>query len=150
MSEVLQVPDGTVEPKAGQGEKLNSAIDSQFEASSELSLLLESIDELSKVSVKDGRDIDTGAVTDANLIPDGAKAVTYNLAIVNTVAAGWLFVADGEATEVKAATINWYSSGQILNNGSVVQLNTGREVKVFCGGPGASTHFVIDVTGYWI
>ncbi|MFP3350818.1 flagellar motor protein MotB [Pseudoalteromonas sp. SIMBA_153] len=48
MSEVLQVPDGTVEPKAGQGEKLNSAIDSQFEASSELSLLLESIDELSK------------------------------------------------------------------------------------------------------
>lgn len=50
MSEVLQVPDGTVEPKAGQGEKLNSAIDSQFEASSELSLLLKVLRNLVKKS----------------------------------------------------------------------------------------------------
>jgi len=48
MSEFLQIPKGEKEPVAGNGEKLNSAIDSDFPASSELSLLLKNFEELSK------------------------------------------------------------------------------------------------------
>ncbi|MDO6487396.1 flagellar motor protein MotB [Colwellia sp. 4_MG-2023] len=48
ISEYLQVPEGDKEPLAGNGDKLNSAIDSEFAASSELSLLLKSFEELSK------------------------------------------------------------------------------------------------------
>jgi chemotaxis protein MotB len=48
ISEYLQVPKGDKDPLAGTGDKLNSAIDSEFAASSEMSLLLKSIEELSK------------------------------------------------------------------------------------------------------
>lgn len=48
MSEFLQVPKGEIDPKAGNGDKLNSVIDSDFEASSELSLLLKSFQDLAK------------------------------------------------------------------------------------------------------
>ncbi len=48
MSEFLQIPEGELAPEAGKGEKLNSAIDSDFKASSELSLLLKSFQDLTK------------------------------------------------------------------------------------------------------
>ena len=48
MSEFLQIPKGDIDPKAGKGDKLNSVIDSDFKASSELSLLLKSFQDLSK------------------------------------------------------------------------------------------------------
>ncbi|WP_404338634.1 flagellar motor protein MotB [Pseudoalteromonas mariniglutinosa] len=48
MSEYLRVPKGDDAPLAGKGDKLNSVIDSEFAASSELSLLLKSFQELSK------------------------------------------------------------------------------------------------------
>ncbi|MCQ8877498.1 OmpA family protein [Pseudoalteromonas shioyasakiensis] len=48
MSEYLRVPEGDNAPLAGKGDKLNSVIESEFAASSELSLLLKSFEELSK------------------------------------------------------------------------------------------------------
>lgn len=103
------------------------------------------------LSVKDGRDLTTGNVTVADLIPAGTTAITANITVVNTVGSGFLAVNPGGNTTVSAATVNWFASGQILNNGVNVTLNATRDVTVICGGgTGAQTDFVIDATGYYL
>ena len=99
------------------------------------------------ISVADARDLTSGASL-GGLVPDGATALTFNVAVVDTDSRGFLSVAPSFATEVSAASINWSDAGQVLNNGSITQLGDTAEIKVFAGGLG-STDFVIDVTGYW-
>ncbi|MBE0378074.1 flagellar motor protein MotB [Pseudoalteromonas prydzensis] len=48
MSEYLKVPKGDHAPMAGKGDKLNSVIDNEFAATSDLSLLLNSFQDLAK------------------------------------------------------------------------------------------------------
>ncbi len=100
------------------------------------------------VSVADGRDVDTGAVTDTDVVPAGATAVTYNLTIADTTGAGFLSVTPGDAATLKASTINWSSGGLTLANAGVVKLDAARQVKVFCGT--GSTDFIVDITGYYL
>jgi hypothetical protein len=104
------------------------------------------------VSIKDKRDLTTGAVVTADIVPAGAKAVTANVTVVNTVGSGFLAVNPGGTVEVSAATVNWFAAGQILNNGVNLTINPAtREVTVVAGGSGgAATDFVIDVTGYFL
>ena len=47
------------------------------------------------------------------------------------------------------SAVNWFASGQILNNGLNLTLGGDREVTLVCGG-GGSTHVVVDVTGYFL
>lgn len=100
------------------------------------------------ISVKDGRDLTTGNVVTADLIPAGATAVTANVTVVNTVGGGFLTINPGGNTTVTAATVNWSETGQILNNGVSLTLNANREVTAIAGG--GTTDFVIDVTGYFL
>ncbi len=100
------------------------------------------------LSVADGRNLTTGAVSVANVVPGGATAIAYNLAIVDTVEAGFLAVTPGGSASYSAASINWSAAGQILANGQLAKLDASRRVTVFAGGGGA-THFVIDVQGYY-
>ena len=104
------------------------------------------------LSVKDGRSLDTGIVTIADLVPNGASAITANVTVVDTVGAGFLAINPGGTATVSAATVNWFGSGQILNNGVNLSIRiTDRTVTVIAGGGSDSqTHFVIDVTGYFI
>lgn len=99
------------------------------------------------VSVADGRNLDSGAVTLADIVPVGATAVTYNLACTQTVGFGFLTVAPGDATGFSAASINWTTSGLDISNAGTVKIDASRQVKVFCGG--GSSHFVIDITGFY-
>jgi len=101
------------------------------------------------VSVADGHDKSTGLVDAPDVVPDGATAVAYNLTVAGTLAAGFLFVAPGTATGITASSINWFGPGQTLANGSTVPIDTSRQVRVFAGG-GGSTHFLIDIVGYYI
>ncbi|MCU1395038.1 MAG: hypothetical protein JWM34_3466 [Ilumatobacteraceae bacterium] len=102
------------------------------------------------VSVADGRDIQNGNVTVKDLIPTGTTAITCNLAVVETAGAGYLTLNPGGNTTVGAASINWYTGGQILNNGIVAAIAPDRTVTVIAGGDGnALTHFIIDITGYY-
>lgn len=101
------------------------------------------------ISVADARDTSTGAVTVANIVPSGARAIAYNLTITNTVTAGFLAVNPGGTTAVAASSINWSASGSTLANGSVVALNTSRQITVVCGGAGA-TDFIVDIVGYYM
>lgn len=101
------------------------------------------------ISVADGRDLVSGAVNATDLVEEGATAITYNITVDDTVGGGYLGVVPGNATEVKAAAVNWSSSGLTLGNAAVVKLDDDRQIKVLSGGVG-STHFVIDITGYYL
>lgn len=102
------------------------------------------------LSVADARNIDTGAVVTANAVPAGATAIACNLTIVNTVGGGFLTVNPGGTTAVTAASINWSTNGQVLNNGIIAAINpTTRQVTVVAGG-GGTCDFVLDVTGYYL
>jgi hypothetical protein len=103
------------------------------------------------ISTRDQRRIspDDGAVVLADLVPSGAAAIALNLSITDTVGGGFLSVAPGDASTFASASINWSESNQILNNGTVAKVDANRQVRVFAGGGGA-THFIIDVTGYYI
>jgi len=103
------------------------------------------------ISVADKRDVVSGEVTQWNVVPVGATAIAYNLTIANTVGnGGFLAVNEGGNTVVGASAINWYGSGQKAANASVIKLNASRQVTVICGGSsGGSTHFIIDVVGYY-
>jgi len=101
------------------------------------------------VSVADGRDLATGAVTVADLVPAGATAIAFNLTIAGTAGNGFLSVAPGDSTAAGASTINWSGPGQSVANGSLVKLDGSRQVKVYAG-PSGSTHFILDVTGFYI
>ena len=101
------------------------------------------------VSVADARDLTTGAVTTANLVPPGATAIVCNLTVTQTASSGFLAVTSAAVATFSASLINWSSSGSILANASVVPVDASRQIRVYCGG-GGSAHFVVDVTGYYL
>lgn len=103
------------------------------------------------LSVADRRDLVSGAVATANFVPAGATAISCNVTVVDTVLSGFLTINPGGTATINAATVNWSASGQILNNGVMLTLNATREITVIAGGiGGSSTHFVIDVNGYFL
>lgn len=99
-------------------------------------------------SVANGIDPTTGTVTVPNLVPQGATAIQYNLSIAETVASGFLQVAPGDVSGVTSASINWYSSNQILGNGLTVKLDANRQIRTTARG--GSTHYIIDILGYYL
>lgn len=103
-----------------------------------------------RISVRSGRDLISGAVTEPGLVPADATAVAYNVTVDRTVGVGFLTVTPGFSTGPKASSVNWSQSGQTNANAGIVQVDAGGTVLVFVGGPaGASTDFLVDVTGYY-
>ncbi|MEQ1873960.1 MAG: hypothetical protein ABL953_09550 [Ilumatobacteraceae bacterium] len=106
------------------------------------------------VSIKDARD-GSGTVIQTNVVPAGATAIAANVTVTDTVAiaggGGFLTVNTGGDTTAVTSTINWSASDQKIANGVSLTLNASRQVTVICGGPtGASTNFIIDVSGYYL
>ena len=102
------------------------------------------------ISVAGRRDITTGEVVQTDFVAAGATAIACNVTVVSTTGAGFLVGNPGGVTTIGAATINWSTSGQILNNGVILTLNGARELTLVAGGSsGSSAHVVIDVTGYY-
>lgn len=103
------------------------------------------------IDVSDKRDTGTGAVTLADVVPDRATAVAYNLTVVTTVGTnGFLGVEPGDASAAGGSAINWSAAGLTLANASVAKLDAARQLKVFCGGTSTSCHFIIDIVGYYL
>ena len=101
------------------------------------------------LSVRDGRDIASGGVTEPALVPFDASAISYNLTIARTVGNGYLSIAPGDAPRAKASSINWTGDAQTMANAGIVKIDGSGNVKVFCDGPGGSTDLIVDVTGYY-
>lgn len=101
------------------------------------------------ISIKDGRNQSTGAVTLADAVPAGATAIAFNLTITETEASGYLSAVPGDAATESGSVINWFGNNQDLANGLIGKVDGSRQLKVF-GGGGGKTHFVIDVSGYFL
>ncbi len=100
------------------------------------------------VSVANGIDIFTGATVTPDVVPSEATAIAFNLTIAGSQGSGYLSVTPGSAATFGASSINWDSRTGVLANGTLVQLDSARQVKVFANG--GSTDFIIDVTGYYL
>jgi hypothetical protein len=102
------------------------------------------------LSVADGRDLNTGAVTAANAVPDGAAAVSGNITVTGTTAAGFATVMPGDAATFGGSTVNWSSPGSTVANAFVSKLDATRHLKIFVDAPGASAQVIIDINGYYL
>jgi hypothetical protein len=99
------------------------------------------------VSVKDARN-SSGAVTTADVVPAGATAITFNLTVTGATGPNFLSVGPGNVASLATSNINFPVSDDRANGG-VVKLDANRQVKVFNGDQPGSTHFILDVTGYY-
>jgi hypothetical protein len=101
---------------------------------------------------------DLNVTTDAGgnpEIPNTAAAVTFNLTITQTQAAGALIVYPAGTSFPGVSNINWVVPNLDLANGGTVALGTSGivgagSVSIACDGTlGAATHFIVDITGYF-
>jgi len=101
------------------------------------------------VSVKDGRDQTTGAVTTANAVPSGATAVAFNVTGTNTAGGNFLAVVPGDVASTDVSTLNWSGPGASIANASVSKLDGSRQVRIIAG-PGGAFDAIVDITGYYL
>jgi hypothetical protein len=102
------------------------------------------------ISIADGRDVVTGAVDVPDAVPEAARAVAYNLTAAAPQAVGFLSITPGGAAETASSALNWGPTSPAVANAGIVGVDDDRRVKIFAGGPGSSTNFVVDITGYYI
>ena len=80
--------------------------------------------------------------------PPGATAALISLTLDATVASGFLAVFSNAVPWPGNSNVNWYTGGQILAVTTVSVVDPLSRVRVQAGGPG-STHFIVDVIGYF-
>ena len=91
----------------------------------------------------------TITVAGANGIPADAIAVTANLTAVGQSAAGYLAVTRTATADPSTSTLN-FPKGDVRANGLTAALDeTGRLAIVYRGPAEASTHAILDITGYY-
>lgn len=83
-------------------------------------------------------------------VPAGATGVLLNLTVTNTVGAGFLAVASAAvgAGAMSHSNTNWFTSGQVSPATAVSAINTAKQIRLKAGG-GGSTHYVIDLFGFY-
>lgn len=82
----------------------------------------------------------------------GAVAVSFNLTVTQTAGAGYLSIYQEGTAWPGVSSLNWKRAGEDIANGGMVGLGGGGPyfARVRCGGnSAASTHYVIDITGYF-
>jgi hypothetical protein len=87
-------------------------------------------------------------------IPEFASAVTFNVAAVGTEGTGFIQVYGPGTDALSTSTVNWRQPGlAIANSGSTMLGDLDGEpglMGVAVGGDaGASTHIIVDITGYY-
>lgn len=84
------------------------------------------------------------------VIPDDAVAVTGNFVVVNQTAGGYAAVGPTPNANPPTSSLN-FPAGDIRANNVTVPLSaSGRLSAVFKAPAGRTTHFVFDVTGYFV
>jgi len=81
-------------------------------------------------------------------VPAGARAVALKLTITRTAGKGWLSVRPAATRWNGTSSIKWPGAGVTLSTCTISGVGGDRELAVRCGGTG-STHFAIDVIGYY-
>jgi len=81
-------------------------------------------------------------------IPLTARAVSVNVTVTEPTTAGHLRLYPAGTPLPTVSVIN-YSAGQTRANNAVVPLNGLGEMAVYCGQASGTTHFILDVNGYF-
>lgn len=100
------------------------------------------------VSVADGRNPQTGAVNQPDVIPAGTPSIVYNITATNTTNRGWYSVTPGNVAVQNTSSINWPSANNVVANGLTVAIDDQRAINVRSGSP-SQTDLVIDLFGYF-
>jgi glucose/arabinose dehydrogenase len=83
-------------------------------------------------------------------IPTAATAITANLTVANPSAAGHVTLYPAGAPTTTTSTLN-FAAGETAANGVAIRLGSaGRLSAAMSGPPGATTHLILDVTGYFV
>jgi len=81
-------------------------------------------------------------------IPSNADAVAVNVIATQPTALGHVTIYPLGVPLPLASTIN-YRAGQTRANNAIVQIGANDSIAVTCGQSSGTTHFVIDVVGYF-
>jgi hypothetical protein len=81
-------------------------------------------------------------------IPADADAVAVNVTVTQPTAIGHLTIYPLGAALPSTSTIN-YGAGRTRANNAIVQLGFGDSIAVTCGQSSGTTHFIVDVVGYF-
>ena len=83
-------------------------------------------------------------------IPSNAVAITGNLTVVNQSAAGYVSLGPTSTATPTSSTLN-FPKGDTRGNAVTVALDgIGNLSAVFKSSPGATTHLILDVTGFFV
>jgi glucose/arabinose dehydrogenase len=89
-------------------------------------------------------------ITGRATIPTTATAITANVTVVSPSAAGHVTLYPAGAPTTSTSTLN-FKAGESAANGVAIRLGTGGKISAAMSGPaGASTHLLLDVTGYFV
>lgn len=90
-------------------------------------------------------------------IPSGATAVAYNIAAFGTEGVGFITLYGCFDEQPNTAAVNWHTTGVTSNSAGIIAPSVeARETVTSCllasigGAEPASTHFTVDITGYFI
>jgi len=81
-------------------------------------------------------------------IPSGAAAVALNITVTQPTSPGNLRLFPAGASVPPVSTLN-YSAGQTRANNAIVKLSDTGGFDVYCAQASGSTHFIVDVYGYF-
>jgi len=81
-------------------------------------------------------------------IPASARAVAFNVTVTQPTAQGHIILFPAGTSLPLTSTLN-YRQGQTRANNAIVRLGSGGALAVVCGQSVGTTHFIIDVTGYF-
>lgn len=79
--------------------------------------------------------------------PAGATAISYVLTATVTDGAGTLVAFPAHRARPAITSLSWWDAAQQHSVGLVTALSPARQLKVYASG--GSTHFTLDVVGYW-
>ncbi len=93
-------------------------------------------------------------IQDVQRIPSDAVAVTYNLTVTETVGGGFAAIYPADIAWPGTSAINWTTSGTTVANAGTIAIGDFAgavgAVEVFVEPAGSSTHYLIDITGYYV
>ncbi len=81
-------------------------------------------------------------------VPSTAKALSINLTATGSTAAGNLRLHPGGTMVPPTSSIN-YSPGQTRANNAIASVSALGSLAVYCGQASGTTHFILDVNGYF-
>ena len=101
------------------------------------------------VSTNFGRNLTTGNIEGGQLVPLGARGLSFTITATGTIGGGFIAVTRLGAPTYKASCLNWTATGQTIANTTICELNEFQQpgLRIWTTG---NTHVIIDVLGYYL